>query len=217
MSKDKEERSPLIVNESELVGWTQEEKDALMAYLKSNKLYNMSPNTASSFLSLYLEGRTIEQIHKTFPSWPIGSLLHARYFYKWDEQVKQYFNQLASTVRDRILKSQAETAHHLMDKLSVLNKEFRNEMDKYLQSPLDENLPSNRIKSTRELKETITILKEIINLTQPANAASPPVLVNINTEGNSKIQISSQEHSDILKQLASKNEKKSDTDTPKDE
>jgi hypothetical protein len=204
------ENTALQITAEQAPTFTDKELKALNDYLVSGKAKNLAPDAAANFLVLYLEGRSIADIHKTFPQWPKGALLYARYFYKWDEQRQEYFMELASKVRDRLIKCRADTANMLMDKLAVTNKEFAKEMEKYLQHATDSNLPKNRIKSVRELRDTIAALKEILLFQASEQSTGANVTVNVNTDNNNppKIIITPQEQSNIFDKLLEEGKKK---------
>ena len=195
----------VVVTQDDAPSFTPPELLELNKYIAENPTPNtLTPENASKFFSLYLEGRKIEDIRKQFPAVTAGVLLYNRYYYKWDIQKQQQFNELAMKVRERLAKCQADTANHLMDKLAIVNKEFAQAMEIYLHNPIKENLPESRITSTKELKETIEILKEIIHLSQAPDGGKqgqPSITVNVNTGEGTKVEITPAEHSAILKEL----------------
>jgi hypothetical protein len=187
----------LPIKKEDALLFTEKELQEVNDYIDSGKGHKIESKVAGNFYALYKEGRTVEQIHQAFPLWPRGAILLARHQYHWDDLNNKYFIELAQKVKERLTISQLELVNHLMDKLAVVNKEFAKDMENYFQNPIEGNLPSNRIKSTRELKETIAILKEALMLFQapnatpmlPAASAAPKSTVNItiNTKDGSVV------------------------------
>lgn len=167
----------------------------------------ISPAVAANFLSLYLEGRSLEQICREFKQWPRGAILQACYEQGWQAHKERYIEDLMMQLRDRLVKSKLDVVNHLMDVLAVSHKEFAREMSIYLQNPKSENLPKNRIKSHREYKDVLSTLQAALQLGQAEKGKGEgqiPIMVNVNAADGSTVSISSGEHSDILKQLVGK-------------
>jgi hypothetical protein len=202
-----EKKSSEALTQETLPFFTEAEVKELNEYLASGKAKNIAPVQAANFYSLFAEGRTMTQIFKTFPEWPRGAILYARYFYKWDEQLRTHFMELVSKVKERLGTCRADIANHLMDKLTIASKSFAKDMEIYLRNPVEENLPKDRITSTHELKETIAALKEIMLFQMPdphAGAGGQTgVTVNINTSGDkeTKVIITPNDQINILDKL----------------
>ena len=180
-----EKKSTEVLTSEMVPFFSDKEIKELNEYLASGKPKNIAPVQAANFYSLFAEGRTMTQICKTFPEWPRGAILYARYFYKWDDQLQSHFLELVAKVKERLGTCRADIANHLMDKLIIASKSFAKDMEIYLRNPVEENLPEGRIKSTHELKETIAALKEIMLFQLPeANTGGGGVTVNINTSGD---------------------------------
>ena len=187
--------------------FTDQELEAVNVHITQNGP-TISPSVAANFLSLYLEGRSLEQICREFPQWPRGAILLAAHTYGWQHHKEKYIEDLMMQLRDRLVKSKLDVVNHLMDVLAVSHKEFAREMATYLQNPKPENLPKNRIKSHREYKDVLSTLQAALQLGQAEKGKGGegqiPVFVNIKANDGSVIQITSGEHSDVLRQLVGK-------------
>lgn len=163
----------------------------------------IAASTAANFLTLYLEGRSMEQIKRQFPQWPYGALLHARHTYLWDKHKEDYVHDLMNQFKDRLVKSKLDVVNHVMDTLAVAHKEFARDMELYLQNPKPENLPKNRIKSHKEYREVLKTLQEGISLGQQQDSGSKggQPTVNITAGPGTTIKISSEKHEEVLDAL----------------
>lgn len=197
-----------LLNKDEVPNFTEEEIKEVNKYLIKGRGANLSPSTATNFLTLYLEGKTIDEIHRQFPQFDKGMLLLARYKYKWDEERDHYVMDLSKKVRERMIKAKIDSQNFVLDMLSVAHKQFSNEMMEYLQNPVPENLPKNCIKSIHQYREVIKILHDLADLEQKTSGQlphqQPGVAIQINTSGDGKtdVKISSNQHSEVLKELA---------------
>lgn len=191
-----------LIKREDASQFTDEEFEELNQHLVSDGS-RISVSVATNFLALYLEGQTINQIHRQFPQWPKGALLLARFYHNWDKQKDDYVNDLIIRLKDRLSKVKVDVVNHLIDVLAVTHKEYSRDVAIYLQNPTPENLPRNRIKSHREYKEVLATLKEALALgqpTKPDNGLRQPV-VNIMAGQGATIQISSEQHETILDHL----------------
>ena len=166
----------------------------------------LSSTAAASFLALFLEGRSVDQIHRAHSQWNKGAILYARYVCKWDEQKTAYLQDLTKQVAQRLAKSKVDSLSFLMDRLAIAHKEFADEMEVYLQNPTDDNLPKNRIQSMKDYRETVKTLQELMGLSQsnkdgPGGLQQMPVQINISTSGNTSVSLSPEEHADVLRKM----------------
>lgn len=200
---DNQENNQLI-KKDDAPFFTEAELEELNKYIAGGGR-NVAPDRAVNFLTLYLEGRSVEQIHQRFPQWPKGAFLYARYKYGWDKAREEYVESLTKEVVGRLTKVKAEVVHYLLDSLAVTHKEFARAMEVYLQNPTEDNLPRNRIKNLKEYRETIKTLGEALTMGQVSaqeNSSMPQVAVQINAADGAIVKITTNEHSQALKQLA---------------
>ena len=203
--QDNQSATKELIKLEEAPEFSEEELQELNEYLSSPNAVRIAPSTAANFLTLYLEGRSVEQIHKRFPQWPKGALLRARHEYGWDLARQNYVSDMTKQIAGRMSKVKAEVVHYLIDSLAITHKEFAREMEIYLQNPCKENLPRNRIKSLREYRDTIKTLGEALNIGQPAKApmeGAPSVAVQVNAAEGSTVKITSGEQSNVLRALS---------------
>ncbi len=176
--------------------FSKQELQELNKYINSDKPHNIAPAKAEQFFILFLEGRTIDQIHKAHPQWPKGALLLARHEYEWDKQKEEYLTKLFENVRSRMLKLKAEVANHIMDKLAVAHKEFARDMEQYLINPNSANIPKNRLRTMREYKDAILILKELLNMgkedtddpLKKSSLQGASITINVNTTDKNNVE-----------------------------
>lgn len=192
-----------LIKKEDAVYFDDEELKELNDYISAGGR-NIAVSTATNFLALYLEGRSIDEIHRSFPQWPKQAIQYARYTYKWDEEREKYVTIMQRKVAERLVKTKIDAIQFLQDRLAVSHKEFAQDMEKYLQNPVEANLPKNRIKSMRDYRDTIKALEELAALGKPIDQSSggPSVTVNVNTgDKETKVEITPAEQEAVLDQL----------------
>lgn len=209
----KKKQTTALVKLEDAPSFTEDELKELNEFIEKQNT-RIAPSTAANFLTLYLEGRSVEQIHRRFPQWPKGALLRARHEYGWDLARDGYIESMTKEISNRTAKIKVEVLHYLYDSLAVTHKEFAREMEIYLQNPSKDNLPRNRIKSLKEYRETIKTLGEALNIGQASKPVAegsqliPTVAVQVNAAEGSTVKITTNEQSAVLKQLAGEDEEK---------
>jgi hypothetical protein len=162
----------------------------------------MAHYTQTSLFLLYLEGRTIKQLHEAYPQWSAGALLLARYTYRWDKQKDDDIVDLMNQLRSRLLRVKLESVRYLLDQISVNNKQFAKQMEDFLRDPNGSAPPDNRIATNKEYRETLKALQEAMTLGDKTASSNSPVQVNVLAGEGTTIQITSKEQSEILETLA---------------
>lgn len=196
----KKEETGLITQE-DAPKFTDEELKELNDYIASGGKA-MAPYSQSSLFMLYLEGRTIRQLHDAYPQWPVGQLLLARYQHHWDAQRDDDVVDLMNQLRNRLMKVKLESVRYLLDQISVNNKQFAKQMEDFLRDPKGAALPDNAIATNKEYRDTLKALTEAMSLGDKPSSGGSPVQVNVLAGEGSTVQISSKEQSEILEALA---------------
>lgn len=114
-----------ILSESEL--------KEIREYLESGKPL-LSADTAARFYELFLNGSSIEEIHRLNPAFPIALINIARIKYSWDEKRDKYFEELYTKIKDKVIKAQLETTSLMTDLLSAANKLHGDKIKKFIQT-----------------------------------------------------------------------------------
>lgn len=167
---------------------------------------NLPPSVAENFLTLFCEGRSVDEIQKLNNKYPLAQILYARYAYKWDEKLVNYVEHQSKILPMRLKAAQMKAINHILDKLAVTDMYFKKQMEIYIQNPIPSNLPSNLIASSSEYKEVVETINSIMkvgtSLTgETAQAGGNSVTVVVNNKKESTEVIIDSKHSDILKAL----------------
>lgn len=139
---------------------SEEEKEKLRDYVESGGV-GLAPKTAASFFELYLNGSSVQEIHKLNPAFPYGAILRARVEYDWDEQKDKYIRNLQSGVFERMVHTQLEAVSFLASVMSVTHKKYGDAFKKYLQTGDESELKGFDVGSIRSYKDVIESLLKI--------------------------------------------------------
>jgi hypothetical protein len=130
----------------------------------------MAPTTAANFFTLFVEGYSMEQMIKANPSWKLGCVVDARIRYKWDERLQQHIEEVHRQALERMSKFKSEAINHILDTLTVVHQVNRDAMMKYIQNPIEENIPDSGKLTTREYKDLLESLERVMKIGQPVAA-----------------------------------------------
>ena len=151
MSKD-------LVSPQELLG--PEEQKALERF-KEEGAYALSPTLASSFFSLFLQGKTLKEIHEMNRAIPFGAIVDARVRYGWDAARDQYVFELQSGIVRRMIQTQMESANFLADVMAATHKKHGTAIKKYLQTGNEDDLQGFNIESITSYGKLIESIMKI--------------------------------------------------------
>jgi hypothetical protein len=166
---------------------------------------DISPVTQAQFLSLFLRGKTCEEIHQINSSFPLGAIVKCRVDGDWDKRLEDYRNMLFDTVRDRVIQIEMESTVFLTDLLAAAHKQHGDKVKKYLQTGDKSELGELQITSIKNYKETLELLLKSTGQDSEKTVrhkieTSGPATVNINNLHAS----SSSDAAELMKILTAK-------------
>lgn len=161
----------------------------------------LSPATASSFYGLFLNGTSVAEIHRLNRAFPYEAVLWARVKYGWDRERDTYLIELQNNIKEKLLKSQIETASLLSDMLTAATIKHGDKLKKYIQTRDEKDLgDAINIDSIQSLLKAVEGIQKItgqdktqtlkkeetlnLNVNQ---AAIPTDSSSLSAEGASKI------------------------------
>jgi len=138
--------------------WTSKELEVLQDY-EQKGVRPLAPSLAGQMFNLFLEGYSCADIAKLNKGLTEGDILFARKKYNWDSERDNYMIQIKNQVAQKVLKQKMESVEFLTNMLSVIHKEHKDVMLRFLQTGNVEDLP--KIGSLRTYKEIIETLAKI--------------------------------------------------------
>ena len=115
------------------------EYKAMSLYISQNKP-ELALTTCNSFFELFLNGNSVEDIHKMNTAYPIQAIQWARIKYDWDRMKEMYVVNLQSRIADKVMKAQLEVTSFYADVLSATVKKHGNKVKRYLQTGDEKDL-----------------------------------------------------------------------------
>lgn len=154
----KESREERIERVRKLLG--DGEAYAFEYFLKVNQPA-LAPSLNAQLYTLFLNGRTTEEIRRINPAITLGQIVHARIEGDWDLRREEYLDRLLTETTGRVQQATLETADFVCDMLAVANKEHGDRLRKYLQTGNQDDLGDFKIDSIFNLKQTIEALQKL--------------------------------------------------------
>lgn len=181
---------------------TEEEYNAVIKYIE-NGGKQLAPSTMAAFFELFLNGCSIDEIHKLNKGFPIEAIHWARAKYQWDQKKEMYLMQLHSTVRDKLVKAQIETIGLITDLLSAANKKHGVKIKKFLQTGNEDDLEGAlSVDSINSLLKVTEALQKLTGQDR-IQKISKEEKVNINVQHNvNAVDVTPETASKILALLA---------------
>jgi hypothetical protein len=94
----------------------------------------LSPSLVAQLFELYLNGSSCDEIARLNPGVPLGAIVAARLYHRWDERKEQHINHLLDTVRERVQQVQMEAVHFVSDQLAAAHKLQGDKIKRFLQT-----------------------------------------------------------------------------------
>jgi len=186
---------------------TERERSAYRVY-SGLKQSPVAPSTVASFFSLFLAGKSCQEIVEANRGFSLGQIVQIRIDYKWDELRTEYLTQLMKSVSTKMLQSKLETVSFVTDALSATHKLWGQKIIKYLQTGNESELQNIPIGTLGTYKLFVNLLNEI-NLEVEGNPKPlPPTAVHVNVNQGGEVQIvaptSSPDRKSLLESLGKK-------------
>lgn len=194
-------------NTPALSGWSKKELD-LLQQVEENGARPISVSLASQMFSLFLEGYSCADIAKLNKGLTEADILYCRKKYNWDEERDTYAIQLTHQVKQKMFKQKLESVEFLTNMLSVIHKEHKEVMLKYLQTGNPDDLP--KIGSLRSYKEVVETLAKITGEESTKKIKFDGTIkqdVNVKTDGSPAMTLPQELQTKLLQVLSDESEK----------
>lgn len=191
-----------------LTGWSKREME-LLERTKEMGAKPISPTLAAQMYNLFLEGYTCLDIAKLNKGFTEGDILYCRHKYNWDQQRDEYAQQLTMQVQQKMIKQKLESIEFLTNMLSVIHKENKEVMLKFLQTGNLDDLP--KIGSLKTYKDILEALAKVTGEDSVKKVKFEGKVQHdgaITTEAQSAIVIPPELQTKLLQVLASESENK---------
>lgn len=157
---------------------------AAFEHFQKSKAPPLAADTQAKLFSLFLNGRTTEEIRQLNPQFSLGQIVHARLVGEWDRRLTEHLDSLLQRTSMRFQQVQLESINFVSDWISAANKQHGEKIAKYLQTGDAVHLQGIEISSLNQYKTAIELLqtltgqsrttkstKEITVKTEPAVSA----------------------------------------------
>jgi hypothetical protein len=139
-----------------IVGWTEQECK-LLAEIEANGIRPISATLATQLFNLFKEGYNCADIAKQNKGLSEGDILYCRKKFDWDNKRDKYLFELQVQAQGKLMRQKFESMIHLTDMLSVIHKEQKDQVMKFLQTGDTEDFPKfQSIKFYKDIIETLS-------------------------------------------------------------
>lgn len=185
-----------------LPGWTTKEMEALKT-VQDNGAKPIAPTLSAQMYNLFIEGYTCADIARLNKGFSEGDILYCRQKYKWDEQRDDYAQQLTRQMQQKLIKQKLESMEYLTNMLSVIHKEHKDIMLKFLQTGNVDDLPKiGSLKTYKDIIETLSKITGEDSIKRVKVDGKIQQDVNVTNNSPTPISISSELQTKLLQILA---------------
>jgi hypothetical protein len=162
----------------------------------------LAPESAAKMFELFLNGSSIEEIHRLNKAFPVEAIIDARIKYRWDENKDAYAMMLQRRIRDKVAKAQLETTELYADLLAVARKQQSDKLKKYLQSGDEKDLEGTM--AIGSLQNLLKITEGLLKITgQDKNSKveitnTQDINVSVHADKSGNGELSSEDAAKIL-------------------
>jgi hypothetical protein len=201
------ENTPLLEQVTDLT-----EKDMLKVeqFIEAGKpgLATLDQVKLTKIMDLYLSGKTYHQISQiTETKLPV--VLYLSHKFKWFQTRQEYFIDLESTIKSRLLEAKVINQDFLLQLIQFWQKRIGNNINKYLSTGDEEFAQRINPKDIDKYLKTLGILHQISSDPKHPMSASPIGLnlgegVTITRKNNNEVEITPKQNTikEMLKQLS---------------
>lgn len=162
---------------------------AVSAYIAGGK-HQLAPDTAARFFELYLNGSSIDEIHRLNKAFPVEAIHIARVKYDWDTSKDLYILELQSSIKQKVLKAQIESTALMTDVLSAAYRMHGDKIKKYLQTG-DESA----VKGVFGVESIAQLLKVVDSLQKITGQSNQ---IKVKTESHQTIDVNLNKNTDDI-------------------
>jgi len=190
----------------ELLGWTEHEKELLRRAVDTG-FKPISPTLSAQMAALFIQGYSCAEIAAQNKGFSEADVLYCRKKFEWDRERDEYTVNLTKRAVASLQRQKMESIEFLTNTMSVMHKQHREKMLKYLQTGNADDLPEFQITSMKMYKEVIETISKITGEDKAKAPASLTQInvnqgVTVNTQEPSRPAITQELQSKILRALA---------------
>ncbi len=139
---------------------------------KQQSGHPLSPTKQAQFFELYLNGKTLDEIHRTNPAIPFGAIVMACVDGDWHSRRVSHVDSLLNAIRGRLQQIQVESVGFIVDALAVTHKLYGDAFQRFLQTGDKKELEGFEISSLNQYKTALQVL-QILTGRDPNKGVSP--------------------------------------------
>jgi len=194
MSKSSKYKS---LEDYEYYGLKDEYVELAEEFLNSSNSLDIIPDTqAIPLFEMFMLGYSFEEINKSYPEISLGKIILTAAIKEWTKSREEMADSLYQRVKSKLIKSTTQQVEFLTDLVSVSNIEVGQEIKNYIIDPVNNPLPSMRIKSLKEYEQVLNMISKLTGIMKDMANQSPQ------TEEEAEEKVLSQES--VLDVLAGK-------------
>lgn len=184
----------------ELIGWTEREK-TLLKEVEDKGFKPIAPTLSSQMAALFLQGYSCAEIAAQNKTFSESDILYCRKKFNWDRERDEYTANLTRRARESLQRQKMESIEFLTNTMSVMHKQHRDKMLRYLQTGNPEDLPEFQITSMKMYKEVIETISKV---TGEDKDKTPKSLTQINVNNQSVAVKTDSERPTLTQELQEK-------------
>lgn len=154
--------------EDDPLAWLDEPERHAYAYFMANRnkrgqaaTFPLAPGVSAGLFELYLNGRSLHEIHSQFTQYGLGQIVHAAVEGGWNDQRSTYLAGLMDRAKGRALQSAAESVEFIADAMAAAHKKHGAALRAYLVSGNPNDLGAFGIGSLKQYKDLVEILMKV--------------------------------------------------------
>ena len=159
-------------------GLSEKEAKTLDEYIEAGKP-GLSKIRADSMLTLFNLGYSCEDIQKMVPEYNLGSILHARFTYGWDEAKMLFQNQVNQELIKTTNAVKADSVKFMNELIMATHVKHRRDIARYLANPEKEDPPKCIPASLSQYQSVVTSLRDMTEPKDNKGAAVGNTLVSV--------------------------------------
>jgi hypothetical protein len=172
---------------------TERELNALRVYASFGKQPDIAPSTIASFYSLFLNGKTCQEIVVANSGFSLAQIVKLRVDHEWDQKRFEYINQLLVKTNDKMIQIKLESMNFLGDAIAVTHKLLGEKLVRFLQTGNVAELEGVPVGTLGQYKLFQELLAGLATPQKPGMSSPnlPGPAVHVSVGANSSVKIES--------------------------
>lgn len=144
-------------------GLPLEEAESLYEYIESSKP-GLSRTRSDALSTIYNLGYSCQDIHKMFPEYSLGLIVHAKVTYEWDLSKSELDTHLNNATVRQAQAVKSDSIRFLSELVTATHVKWRRDILRYLANPEREKAPDCLPNSLSAYRDTVSALEELAAL-----------------------------------------------------